>query len=560
MSFLHGAKTNEVQNKTFSVVTVNSAIICLTGIAPYGALNTLVKVTGTTAAAQFGKQVPGYNIPQALDKIFAEGNATVMVVNVFNNTGTQTKVTAESITLVSSTATLAHIPTLSASYAPAVPVVTNSAGSTTYTLGTDYTISPFGVVTRIVSGGIGATDTLKVTYYYLVGNMTTNVSAEVVTVASRSAKTAFAPVIASQAPIVTDSTGATFYVAGTDYTIDDYGNIQILAAAITDGTTLKITYQKINTASGALSSASIAATIVGGIDGTSGAKSGMYCFQDTLTLFGFKPKILICPFYCTLSAVAAQMASDGAKYRAHYIIDAPLGTTIAGAQAGRAPSGTINFYTSDKRAILTYPEITSNDPSTGVNIPKPYSSSLAGVISNNDSVNGYWNSPSNKQIQGAVGLEVTIDGSLNDPSASNQQLNSVGIVTIFNAYGTGIRTWGNRNASFPTNTGIDSFICVKRTADIIEDSIEAASLNFTDLSVNQAFIDIVRAGINEYFRTLVSLGAIVSGSCTFDPAKNPPNQLAAGNIVFDYNFVPPPPAELIQYNSFIDISLLGNLK
>ena len=559
MNFLHGAKTNEIQNKTFSVTTVNSAIICLTGIAPYGALNTLVQVNGTTDAAKFGKQVPGYNIPQALDKIFAEGNATVMVVNVFDNKGTQTKVTAESIVLVSGAGTLAHLPTLNGYNGSVVPVVTDSTGATTYVLGTDYTLNAMGAFARIGTT-IGATATIKVTYYYLVGNMTTNVSAEVVAVSSRAAKTAFPPVIASQIPIVTDSTGATVYVADIDYTIDDYGNLQIFSAAITDGTSLKVTYQKINTATGALSSASIAATIVGGIDGTSGAKSGMYCFQDTLTLFGFKPKILLCPFYCTLSGVAAQMISDGAKYRAHYIIDAPLGTTIAGAIAGRSPSGTINFYTSDKRCILTYPEITSNDPATGVNIPKPYSSSLAGVISNNDSVNGYWNSPSNKQISGAVGLEVTIDGSLNDTSASNQTLNAAGIVTIFNAYGTGIRTWGNRNASFPTNQGIDSFICVKRTADIIEDSIEAASLNFTDLSVNQAFIDIVRAGINEYFRTLVSLGAIVGGSCTFDPAKNSPAQLAAGNVVFDYSFVPPPPAELLTYNSTIDISLLGNLK
>lgn len=45
--------------------------------------------------------------------------------------------------------------------------VTNEAGGTVYTYTTDYTVNyTNGIVTRNGAGGIGATDTVKITYYY----------------------------------------------------------------------------------------------------------------------------------------------------------------------------------------------------------------------------------------------------------------------------------------------------------------------------------------------------------------------------------------------------------
>jgi hypothetical protein len=61
-------------------------------------------------------------------------------------------------------------------------------------------------------------------------------------------------------------------------------------------------------------------------------------------------------------------------------------------------------------------------------------------------------------------------------------------------------------------------------------------------------------------RTLVSRGAIIDGSCTFDQAKNPVTELAAGHITFGYQFMPPTPMERVTYESFINIDLLKGLK
>lgn len=551
--YLHGVETNEVASKTFAVQTVPTAIICLTGIAPSGATNVLTLCQSTSDVAQFGAQVPGFSIPQALNDVFAQGNATVCVVNVFNP-GTQTKVIAESITLVSGAGTLAHIATLTPINGALPPVVTNSAGTHTYTVGTDYTINPLTGALARVGTNIGATDTIKVTYYYFTLAMTSAVSAESVTVNLRAAKTAFAPVLNSQTPVVTDSGVTVFYVAGTDYTIDDFGNLLILSAAIADGTVLKVTYQKLD------ATTITASTIVGGVDSGTGIKTGMFLFKDVQATFGFKPKLLLCPIYNQLASVVTQLIADALTYRSHYWIDAPLGTTIAGAIAGRQPSGSINFYTNDKRCILTYPELTSAFDG----LTRPYSQFDAGITANNDSVNGYWTSPSNKTISGITGTELTIDCSYSDPNASNQLLNGAAIKTVFNVGGTGalnIKASGNRNASFNqfSNTGITTFICVTRTADIIEDSIEAATAANIDIALNQAGIDFFKDGVNAYLRSLIAQGTIIDGSCTYDPTKNPPQNLAQGKLVLDYEFVSPPPAERITYNSSININLLTKL-
>lgn len=470
MAFLHGVETIEKNATTFSVPVVETAIICLTGIAPYGSKNVLKQIKGTNDATYYGAQVPGFSIPQALDAIFKQGPATVVVNNIFDKTTMVTAVTSESVT-----------------------------------------------------------------------------------VANRAAKTAYAPVIDSAAPTVKDSTDATTYVLNTDYTIDDYGNLVIISAAIAEGAVLHVTYKKLN-------ASAVTATLIVGAN-TSGVRTGMILFEETLTTFGYKPKLLIAPGYSTLSAVAAQLAVDAVKFRAHYMIDAPLGTSISTAIAGRGPSGSINFYTADKRAILLFPELKAFSPAINDNENRPYSQFMAGVISNNDSANGYHVSPSNKKIAGVVDTEIKIVSDITNTAADCQVLNAAAITTTFSAYGTGIRTFGNRNASYnSSNTGITTFISVVRTADIIEDSIEQASLDFIDIPLNQAGIDIIRNAINNFFKTLIGKGIIIGGECTFDKSKNSDGDLAAGHLVLDYNFLPPPPVERLTYNSTINISLLSTLK
>jgi hypothetical protein len=65
--------------------------------------------------------------------------------------------------------------------------------------------------------------------------------------------------------------------------------------------------------------------------------------------------------------------------------------------------------------------------------------------------------------------------------------------------------------------------------------------------------------VNAFIRTLIQRGALVAGSASYNPAENPPNQVAAGQLVFDIDVMPPPPAERLSFNVYIDSTLLTQL-
>ena len=84
-------------------------------------------------------------------------------------------------------------------------------------------------------------------------------------------------------------------------------------------------------------------------------------------------------------------------------------------------------------------------------------------------------------------------------------------------------------------------------------------LQFIDYPINDALIDAIKGSVDAFIRTLVSRGALIDGSCTYDSAKNPSTEIALGHLTFDITFMPPTPCERITFESFIDIELLSSL-
>jgi len=247
------------------------------------------------------------------------------------------------------------------------------------------------------------------------------------------------------------------------------------------------------------------------------------------------------------------------KIRAIGIVDAPVGTTVQEAITGRGNQGTINFNTSSDRIVLCYPHVKVYDAETDTNILEPYSQRLAGVIAAKDIDKGYHWSPSNTEIQGIVGVEKQLTSMINDPTSEVNQLNEAGIMTIFNSYGSGLRTWGNRSAAFPTSSEVTNFINVRRTADILHESVEYSMLQFIDFPIDNGLIDSITESVNSFIRTLIGRGALIDGKCFYNKDKNSATEIANGHIVFDIEFMPPTPAERITFESFIDINLLKTL-
>ena len=299
--------------------------------------------------------------------------------------------------------------------------------------------------------------------------------------------------------------------------------------------------------------------INGGVDALTGKRTGMKAFENCYSLFGYFPKTIIAPVFCEETAVVSQMKAICDKIRAIGLVDAPIGTTVQEAITGRGPEGTINFNTSSDRVILCYPHLKVYDSESNSNILQPYSQRLAGVIAANDVNKGYHWSPSNTEINGIVGVEKQLTSMINDPTSEVNTLNEAGIVTVFNSYGSGFRTWGNRSAAFPASTHPTNFINVRRTADILHESVEYSMLQFIDFPIDNGLIDSISESVNAFIRTLIGRGALIDGKCYYNPDKNPVTEIANGHLLFDVEFMPPTPAERITFESFIDIELLKSL-
>lgn len=372
------------------------------------------------------------------------------------------------------------------------------------------------------------------------------VSEEEITVASGKATLDAAPI---GAITLTSADGEDTYILGTHYSITAFGVITILdLATIPEGTDLLASYDKLNI------SAVIAADIVGS---ASSPRTGFKLFAEAFTTFGYNPKILIAPKFCEMAAVAAEMASQALALRAIDIVDAPSGTAVATAITGRGPSGTLaGFQSSSDRRILTYPYMKAYDPATNADQIRPLSQFVAGLMAWNDQNRGYWFSPSNLAIQGITGVEKTLTFKLDDPNSETNQLNEVGIFTYKNSFGSGIKGWGNRSAAFPSSTEITNFISVRRVHDVLDESVLYYAEQFNDQPINRALIDSIKASVNAFIRTLIGRGALVDGFCEYNDENNPPEQIAAGHLVFEIISVAPPPAERITFNSFVDVNLL----
>jgi phage tail sheath protein FI len=469
MAYLHGVETIEVSQGGRPVTVVKSSVIALVGTAPLGTTNEPILVLSPNDAAQFGQQLPGFTIPQALDAIFKQGSATVIVVNTFDSVDNVETVALESKTITAGKLKLGA--------------------------------APIGAVEVFLTDG------------------------------------------------ETEFTG----VQGVDYDLDAFGNFTALSAIASEGLVLKFTYKKLDL--GTVTAGQIIGTNV------SGVRTGTKCWELIFNTFGFYPKILIAPVSVELPAVATELIALATKYRAIALIDAPVGTSVTAAIAGRGPASAMNFKTSSERAYLLIPHLSVYDADSNANQNRPYSQFMAGVMARVDQTEGYWVSPSNHDIFGIVGTEYVVTASVNDANTEANTLNSVGITTTFTGYGTGTRTWGNRSASFTTtNTDQKNFIPIRRLADIVHESLEQASLPYIDKPLNQATIDAIRDTGNGFFKTLIGRGACLPGSkVIYNPADNPAEELSAGHVTFELSFAGASPAERITFKSFIDINLLTQL-
>lgn len=70
-----------------------------------------------------------------------------------------------------------------------------------------------------------------------------------------------------------------------------------------------------------------------------------------------------------------------------------------------------------------------------------------------------------------------------------------------------------------------NFENVRRTGDVINESIRYFSQQYIDMPITQALIDALTESVNAYGRKMTGDGAVLGFRCWFDPARNPETEL-----------------------------------
>ncbi|MGE2645966.1 phage tail sheath C-terminal domain-containing protein, partial [Escherichia coli] len=109
-------------------------------------------------------------------------------------------------------------------------------------------------------------------------------------------------------------------------------------------------------------------------------------------------------------------------------------------------------------------------------------------------------------------------------------------------------------------THMRNFENVRRTGDVINESIRYFSQQYIDMPITQALIDALTESVNAYGRKMTGDGAVLGFRCWFDPARNPETELAAGHLLLSYKYTPPPPLERLTFETEITSEYLLTLK
>lgn len=243
------------------------------------------------------------------------------------------------------------------------------------------------------------------------------------------------------------------------------------------------------------------------------------------------PRILIAPDYSANDYIAEQLEVVTNKLRGVGYIDSPRGATPADVVNRRQRYG--------GRMEILRPRVYSTSDVSGLS--RPYSAIAAGLRARIDNEKGFWWSKSNQNIYGITGLEQVDDFIIGETNCTANLLNASRVSTIIRY--DGFRHWGNYLCSLSPQW---SFECVRRTADVIEDSIARAMMtDFIDRPIDLHLGTDVVESINAYLHKLEEQGAINGGRAWLDEELNTKESLAAGNLYINVDFGPKSPAQTI---------------
>lgn len=291
----------------------------------------------------------------------------------------------------------------------------------------------------------------------------------------------------------------------------------------------------------------------------SGLKHAYACYQS----FGWFPKIILTPGFDGLTGVRAEMQAIAARIKARYLLDAPLGVTPQQVIEARGPSGSFDWQTNDRRAILCWPHMNvvnldETSDTAGEAIPDPYSAHLAGMMLMSVMNFGYHHSPFNRALTGIEGAAQDVLYIPGDPTSDVQDLRGAGVVTCEERWGKGPHVSGNRSAAYPTSTDMRNFIHVQYIEDVMNEAILHFLDEWKDRNANPASLEKVEDQINAYglSKTVGRDPALYDFRFSFNRQKTTPESVADGWLYWRKEYAPVGIMERLTVEDSINIDLI----
>jgi phage tail sheath protein FI len=278
------------------------------------------------------------------------------------------------------------------------------------------------------------------------------------------------------------------------------------------------------------------------VAGKASKGTGVWALEHARARLDLTARILIAPGFTSglpaegVNPVVSNLISVGDRTRAIAVKDGP-NTTETDAKLDRDNYGSDRLYIVD-------PAVTVFDAATASDVTRPASAHVAGLIAKRDLEKGFWWSPSNQVIRGITGTTRPVGFHLSSTETEANRMNEAEVATIIRD--RGFRLWGNRSTSADAQW---AFLCVRRTADIIYESIERAHRWAMDRPMSAQLFQDIRDGVQGFGQGLVNQGALLGFKCWLDPELNTDVTLKSGKLYLDFDFEPPAPLEHLIFRA-----------
>ncbi|MEN5279817.1 phage tail sheath protein [Serratia marcescens] len=285
--------------------------------------------------------------------------------------------------------------------------------------------------------------------------------------------------------------------------------------------------------------------IIGGVDATTGKKTGMKALLAAQSLLGVKPRILGVPGHDS-KAVATELLSVAQSLRAFAYLSAYGCKTVSEAIAYRE-----NF--SQREAMLIWPDFLSWDTVTNADATAFATARALGLRAKIDQQTGWHKTLSNVGVNGVTGINADVFWDLQDSATDANLLNKNDVTTLIRK--DGYKFWGSRTCS---DDPLFQFENYTRTAQVLADTMAEAHMWAVDMPLHPSLAKDILEGIKAKFRELKSAGYIIDGNAWIDDAANDKDTLKAGKLVIDYDYTPVPPLENLLLRQRITDQYLVN--